>query len=126
MDLRAGDGEVLEAIRLSEEVRARWLLDAMAEGKVDPQQGLSPEEKQEQIPGPRGCPLECATQPAESSRRCAAQAFDKGGARSGFLPVGFGNNASANIWKARDVKLAARSAAPRRACRCWFPMRRVC
>ncbi len=48
MDLRAGDGDVLEAIRLSEQVRARWLLDAMVEGKVDPQQGLSPEEKQKE------------------------------------------------------------------------------
>lgn len=48
MDLRAGDGDALEAIRLSEQVRARWLLDAMAEGKVDPQQGLSPEEKQKE------------------------------------------------------------------------------
>jgi CHAT domain-containing protein len=45
MDLRAGDGDTLEAIQISEQVRARWLLNAMAQGKVDPQQGLSTEEK---------------------------------------------------------------------------------
>ena len=46
MDLRAEQGDVLEAIQLSEQVRGRRLLDAMAEGKVDPQQSLTAEEKQ--------------------------------------------------------------------------------
>jgi CHAT domain-containing protein len=48
MDLRASDGDALEAIQISEQVRARWLLDAMAQAKVDPQQGLSAEEKQKE------------------------------------------------------------------------------
>ena len=46
MDLRAADGDALEAIQISEQVRARWLLDALAQAKVDPQQGLSPQEKE--------------------------------------------------------------------------------
>ena len=46
MDLRARDGEALDAIRLAERVRARRLLDTLAEGHVDPQAELSPEEKQ--------------------------------------------------------------------------------
>ena len=46
MDLRAAAGDALAAIQISEQVRARWLLDAMAQGKVDPQQPLTAQEKE--------------------------------------------------------------------------------
>ena len=46
MDLRAQDGRTLEAIHLAEQVHARWLRDALAQGSVGPQDDLSPAEKQ--------------------------------------------------------------------------------
>jgi CHAT domain-containing protein len=45
MDLRARDGNTLDAIHLAEQVHARWLLDALAQSHVDPQNELSPDEK---------------------------------------------------------------------------------
>ena len=45
-DLKAKKGDVLGAIQLAEQVRARRLLDAIAAGKVDPQQWLTADEKQ--------------------------------------------------------------------------------
>lgn len=64
MDLRAEQGDVLEAIQLSEKVRGQRLLDVMAASKVDPQKFLSEEEKQRE----RQLAEEAARRNAEFSR----------------------------------------------------------